>query len=865
MLLVRTIALCCLSIGLAKAFLPSFQSRSVRELKASTVASEEFEDLDALWSMEDDGEDGWGDDESDVLHANVAVASLPPEPQSQELGGHLEERLGSPGAVEAVHDGNDDDGRTGKVNVSLQPVPAEEQPQQTDTNDVAALWGMEDDEDEDDVLFPGVATEAQRLKDLRRLQRESEDEKKSRPPEPQKVVKRALRVTHHPPQFWETRLELIRDYKAKHGHIDVPYRHEAQVKGEDQPLKLGQFLHWLRSLFEGDRLQHAAPFEFVKELTDMGMKWNFLGKGRRQQLFLQRLNEWRNVARDNTMNPVLRTWMWRQRYQYARLRENLPSTLTPDRITALVDAGIIPYERSSKNMTQSWDKQWHTCLEEWGKLHETGTLNKMDDRTMLWAWEQWRMYDILLGDVPYEGDLPVMLTGFRVKKLQDVSFFESQRPVVDLVGPDVKAAELTIDWDDAIDAMRDFFFNKGNFAVSWNCKTMVGNETLYAITSRIRREYKLLEDDQHPATAPPILDKDRISQLEDLNFFHETFDNEPIQDEYEWWENYHVLKTQRRDFFLGNSNAASITSWVEEQKKLVDELLEDGGGGISEVHYEALANLGIVFETTKKTQPSIHVNEAGRPPSILKLNEDILPADTAHPRKQSDTLEDLTWKLRYEELRDFVQQKGHSFVSKSVKPKLALWANNQRLQYAKYLRGLETPINQRRVELLLEIDFDFGVASSQLEDGEEWATMIEALQRFVATNGHCFVPVVLSSNPKLGDWVNQQRQSHRCQELPIQHIRELTKIGLDLDMEDFDYYQRAFDVVWDERVDELQQYIEEHGHSRVLTGSLADWTDQQRQLYRLDQELNVKSHLTPSRIDQLEVAGFQWTLVEESP
>jgi hypothetical protein len=40
------------------------------------------------------------------------------------------------------------------------------------------------------------------------------------------------------------------------------------------------------------------------------------------------------------MEPNLRTWMWRQRYEHVRRCEGLRNSLTAEQIEAVVDAGI---------------------------------------------------------------------------------------------------------------------------------------------------------------------------------------------------------------------------------------------------------------------------------------------------------------------------------------------------------------------------------------------------------------------------------------------------------------------------------------------------------------------------------------------
>jgi hypothetical protein len=516
------------------------------------------------------------------------------------------------------------------------------------------------EEDEDDEIWPGATGEIQRLQLLNQRTKAPEETSTTllKPPKPT-LVRRKQR----PHEFWNERLELLRTYKDEHGHIDVPYRFEVQMTGKS--VKLGFFIYWLRSQFERETLKGTAPFDFVKELTHLGMKWRYLGKGRRQQLFLQRLNEWRDADRKGRMEPILRTWMWRQRYQYIRRCEGLPSTLNPERVDALVDGGIIPFQRPLKALQNVWDASWNKNLDDWNHFNANRESLRISDSTTLWAWEQWRMYDILRGDIPYKGDLPVTLTGLRVKKLQDAAFFESERPLSILTPPDVETSDLAIEWSDVINAINSYFFDNGNFNIEPSCQIYVANESLYLICARLKREYYLRRSTGELEGQIVLLNDDRTKELEALTFF-QTTTVDVFQSEFEWWDQYHKFKKGRREFLIGNTHADSICRWLEQQQERVSSMLEQGDDpcGMNEAHYEALRNLGVDFAIPGKENHhsghNIVTNVVGRPPALVKLNEDILPIEGYLLRKQSDALEELAWRLRYDEMRAFVEREGHS-------------------------------------------------------------------------------------------------------------------------------------------------------------------------------------------------------------
>ena len=411
--------------------------------------------------------------------------------------------------------------------------------------------------------------------------------------------------------------------------------------------------------------------------------------------------------------------------------------------------------------------------------------------------------------------------------------------------------------------IKSYYFDNVTFEILPSCQVNVDSEPLYSITTQLKREYKLIRSGEVVEGKAMLLNNERSKELEDIGFF-QSMSVDPMQDEYEWWGKYHEFRKGRRDFFNGQKRAGSISRWIDEQHQRFDDLRgQDGSDGMGEAHYEALRSLGVVFSIVEEQEPpaarNAAANAVGRPPSLATLNDDILPDNGFQLRKQSDVLEELTWHLRYKELKDFATSKGHCFVPSSSHPRLALWANNQRQQYQKSLQGTSTPLNEVRIRMLREIEFDFGVKSVLIDDDEVWLIMTQALKRFQNTHKNCFVPVSFSSNPQLGEWVNRQRQAYQRLELPKQKVRELQDIGLSLEMDDVQFYRRAFDVTWDERVTELVNLVEKDGRGNIDQTTLSLWTAEQRQFYQLLQEKKIPSRLTKQRKDQLKKLGFDWT------
>jgi hypothetical protein len=69
-------------------------------------------------------------------------------------------------------------------------------------------------------------------------------------------------------------------------------------------------------------------------------------------------------------------------------------------------------------------------------------------------------------------------------------------------------------------------------------------------------------------------------------------------------------------------------------------------------------------------------------------------------------------------------------------------------------------------------------------------------------------------------------------------------------------------VAWEDRLSELADYREVHGHCNVRksyseNSKLANWVATQRSNYKLYRE-GKTSHMTPSRIKELDSMGFDW-------
>ena len=99
-----------------------------------------------------------------------------------------------------------------------------------------------------------------------------------------------------------------------------------------------------------------------------------------------------------------------------------------------------------------------------------------------------------------------------------------------------------------------------------------------------------------------------------------------------------------------------------------------------------------------------------------------------------------------------------------------------------------------------------------------WSVRFEQLREFKVQFGHCLVPQRYAANPKLGHWVDTQRQCYKLYQegkpspMTAEHIRALDDIGFD-----WGTSKTELASTWSERFEELREFKVEFGHCLVPT------------------------------------------------
>lgn len=122
---------------------------------------------------------------------------------------------------------------------------------------------------------------------------------------------------------------------------------------------------------------------------------------------------------------------------------------------------------------------------------------------------------------------------------------------------------------------------------------------------------------------------------------------------------------------------------------------------------------------------------------------------------------DRCWNLRYEELREFYRQYGHSDVPApyEANPSLSRWVKRQRWEYALLnpsnvvpdsAKGMKMMSKERIIKLML-LDFTWNIHE------QTWERAYTSLLEFKSRYGHTNVPFDYHEDLHLAQWVRHQR------------------------------------------------------------------------------------------------------------
>ncbi|MHB1350894.1 MAG: DEAD/DEAH box helicase [Desulfobulbaceae bacterium] len=205
-----------------------------------------------------------------------------------------------------------------------------------------------------------------------------------------------------------------------------------------------------------------------------------------------------------------------------------------------------------------------------------------------------------------------------------------------------------------------------------------------------------------------------------------------------------------------------------------------------------------------------------------------------------------SWDTWFGKLKSFKERFGHCNVATGFREDAGLWSwvSAQRTRRNK---GLLSPLRTQRLEQLGFV-WDFQAQKGQ----ETWMKWYRELESYTREHGNSHVPRT-HANTKLASWVWIQRarrdKNYGGQPpLTAEQVEHLDKLG---------FRWNVHDEKWAERLEELTQFKEQHGHCNVelvvdeKDGLLA-WVKGQRTLL-------ASGGLSTERKELLDNIGFPWT------
>jgi len=226
------------------------------------------------------------------------------------------------------------------------------------------------------------------------------------------------------------------------------------------------------------------------------------------------------------------------------------------------------------------------------------------------------------------------------------------------------------------------------------------------------------------------------------------------------------------------------------------------------------------------------------------------------------------WNQNYNELVKFQREHGHCRVP-GVYPKnkkLGYWVKLQREDHKHLEEGKPSPMNDHRIKMLEDIDFQWSVSPFN-EKQIAWYTKLEQLKAYKKQNHNCDVPQAYKPNPSLGKWVSKQRDAYRDFKNDKKSCLTQEKMKI-LESISFRFYvgKGRAQRQWDNFFDSLVLFKQKFGHTNIPLSYSADpqlgrWAYQQRLNYmKKNTEGKGLSSLTNIRLNRLQDIGFSFHL-----
>mmetsp|Transcript_71 Transcript_71/g.145 ORF Transcript_71/g.145 Transcript_71/m.145 type:complete len:428 (-) Transcript_71:265-1548(-) len=225
------------------------------------------------------------------------------------------------------------------------------------------------------------------------------------------------------------------------------------------------------------------------------------------------------------------------------------------------------------------------------------------------------------------------------------------------------------------------------------------------------------------------------------------------------------------------------------------------------------------------------------------LNELATPLDTISGSARSTSRKTKipprleAWNTMFDRLVAYKEKHGDCSVPQRYKldTKLGNWVHHQRVSLA------QGSLSDDRKKKLESIGFGWTV-------NDKWAVMFERLQAYKKEHGDCVVPCNYELDPKLGRWVDNQRQQRSKQRkvMSPERIKLLDSIGF--------VWNVDLQTLWNTMFARLCRFKEREGHANVPIAyekdpQLGRWVDKQR---------SRKKYFGEDCIRKFDEIDFEW-------
>jgi len=303
-----------------------------------------------------------------------------------------------------------------------------------------------------------------------------------------------------------------------------------------------------------------------------------------------------------------------------------------------------------------------------------------------------------------------------------------------------------------------------------------------------RAQYRLYQRGQNSA-----LTADKVGRLDSLGFAWRI-----VKDRDESWADMYGQLVEYRERNGGRTNVPAdsrthpkLGSWCKRQRKTYRDL-RDGRSTVMKAEWvEKLREIGFDLDGPgrggatsggggRRTAAAAPANAMAEdhPADDDNNNDDNgsegedgggasskPAASSAKTAKLRD--DDATFRLRLEEVRQFVASEGHGLVPESYPPNEALgrWASQKRKQKRKADEGRPTRLTPDRIRRLEEAGFAWLVWGNRTE---KWDEMYQKLVRYREEFGTTrVVHSARSSDPehrRLGMWCDRQKATYKLRQ-----------------------------------------------------------------------------------------------------